>query len=103
MDINSKLVLLENRLDNIVELQLRTNSDIDGRMQRSTQDISEILDKTVHVPSNTNTVLSEMKLSIGKNESEMQIQYNTVQTIDQRLRYLESNLHHLFALLYEPP
>ena len=101
MDINSRLVGLENRLENSIEIQQRTNYDTDGRIQRSTQDISDILHKTVHVPLDTNTELREMKLSIVKNESEMQIQYNTVQTIDQRLRYLESNLHHLFTLLYE--
>ena len=99
MDIDSRL----GRLENSIERMQRRYDDIDGRIQRSTQEISDILHKTVHVPLNTNTELRGMKLSIGKNESEMQIQYNTVQTIDERVRYLEDNLHILFTLLHEPP
>ena len=103
MDIHSRLAWLETRLEGSIDIQQRTNSDIDGRIQRSTQEISDILHKTVHVPLNTNTELMGMKLSIGKNESEMQIQYNTVQNIDERLRHLEINLHHLFTLLHDEP
>ena len=62
MDINSRLVGLENRLQNSIDIQQRTNYDTDGRIQQSTQDISDILHKTVHVPLDTNTELMGMKL-----------------------------------------
>ena len=99
MDINSRLVGLENRLDGNIDIQQRTNYDLDARIQRSTHDITDLIHKTLHVPLNTNTELRGVKISIEKNESEMKIQYNTIQDVDQRLMYLESKLHHLFTLL----
>jgi polyhydroxyalkanoate synthesis regulator phasin len=71
-------------------------TQLQNHMYVSIRDIKEIQKKIDLVPANTTATLMGIENRIYAKQGE-------IETLTQRVTYLERKVHHLFDLLYEPP